>query len=279
MTNAPLTIDTPARPILHLSGARLRAILASLIAASEPVGGIERFAAAVRLKGEIIRSRFADSGRIELSDVLEVARLMPTVRRRIGGLIEQSGWATVRAAIADLLAGANIPGTADRRTAQFDARLAGGQGARRFVRDLAAEILHGVHPEIYPLMTRWVWDARTNTGVLREIWHDPVAGEATDSIIIDVSDAYETFLVLREELSRFLSDEGVFRDVPWYVDLLKAHVYAGYINAQGGAFLKAEFASEGDPLEHTRRILGLDATQREVVKSGSRKLAGGREPP
>ena len=50
----------------------------------------------------------------------------------------------------------------------------------------------------------------------------------------------------------------MFRDVPWYVDLLKAHVYAGYINAQGGAFLKAEFSSEGDPLEHTRRILGLD---------------------
>ena len=30
------------------------------------------------------------------------------------------------------------------------------------------------------------------------------------------------------------------------------------INAQGGAYLKTDFSAEADPLEHTRRILGLD---------------------
>ena len=30
----------------------------------------------------------------------------------------------------------------------------------RFLRDLAAEILHNTLPEHYPLMTRWVWDAK-----------------------------------------------------------------------------------------------------------------------
>ena len=269
MIGAPTIIEAPARPVLHLSGERLRAALAGLIKASEPVGGIERFAAAAKLKGEIIRDRLTDPGSVGQSDFLEIARLMPTVRRRVGGLIENPGWVTVRRAIADLLADASVPGTADGRMARFEAELTREQPPR-FLRDLAAELLHAVHPEHYPLMTRWVWDTRTNTGVLREIWHDPVAGDATDSIVIDVPDTHETFLVLREELSQFLSAEGVFRDVPWYVDLIKAHVYAGYINAQGGAFLKAEFSSEGDPLEHTRRILGLDAqgaSRQRMVRS------------
>ncbi len=148
----------------------------------------------------------------------------------------------------------------------------------RFVRDLAAELLHNCYPEHYPLMQRWVWDNRANTGVLREIWH----GDNVDHMLIDVPDGYETFLILREELSQFLSDNGVFRDMLWYVDLLTAQVYADYINEQGGAFLRTDFASEGDPLEHTRRILGLDGRRRkgnvvsgefgEIVKSPIREI-------
>ncbi|KAB2850211.1 MAG: hypothetical protein F9K44_05555, partial [Hyphomicrobiaceae bacterium] len=155
--------EAPSRPVLNLSGERLRQAMASLIKVSEPVGGIERFAAAVKLRGEIIRGRLASAGRVELSDLVEIVRLMPTVRRKIGSLIEAAGWTTVRAAIAELLAGATEPGAANRRISEFDARLAGGRSAPRFVRDLAAEILHGVYPETYPLMTRWVWDAKTNT--------------------------------------------------------------------------------------------------------------------
>ena len=53
--------------------------------------------------------------------------------------------------------------------------------------------------------------------------------------MIDVPDSYETFLVLREELSQFLADNGIFRDMLWHVDLLCAQIYGDYINAQGGA--------------------------------------------
>ena len=45
---------------------------------------------------------------------------------------------------------------------------------------------------------------------------------------------------------------------------LCAQVYAEYISAQGGSYLKADFTSQEDPMEHTRRILGLDG-----VKPGS----------
>ncbi len=50
--------------------------------------------------------------------------------------------------------------------------------------------------------------------------------------------------MLREELSQFLSDNGIFRDMLWYVDLLQAQIYGDYINAQGGAYLKTDFSAE-----------------------------------
>jgi hypothetical protein len=90
--------------------------------------------------------------------------------------------------------------------------------------------------------------------VIREIWH----ADDADYAAIEVPDGYGTFLVLREELAQFLSANGVFRDVVYYVDLLAAHVYADYISEQGGAYLRADFNTPEDPMQHTRRLLGLD---------------------
>jgi hypothetical protein len=272
----PATIPEPAgRPVLHLSGARLRTALADAIRAAEPVGGIERFAAALRLRAELIAARVGPERITTLSrgDFEEILPLMATVRRRIGATIEARGWTAVRQAMADLLRDAHVPGTADARVATFENALRARKGlpgtrepagkGERHLRDLAAELLHAAYPEHYPLMTRWVWDERANTGVLRELWHDPLAGGGTDHIVIDIPDTHETFLVLREEISQFLSAEGLFRDMIWFVDLIQGRVYADYIDSQGGAWLKTDFGSESDPLEQTRRILGLDRIRRK----------------
>ena len=111
-------------------------------------------------------------------------------------------------------------------------------------------------------MCRWVWDRKANTGVIREIWFD----DNIDNITLGVPDGYGTYLMLREELSQFLTDNGVFRDVVWYIDLLLAKIYGDYIAAQGGIYLRADFSSPGDPMEHTRRLLGLDG-----VRAGTRR--------
>jgi hypothetical protein len=261
----------PQRPVLHLSGSKLRLALEALIRAAEPIGGIERFAAAVKLKSDVLKDRLADGkvARIEREVFEELAILMATVRRRVAGLIDTSGWPRVREAIAVLLHDAQVPGSADARVATFVKSFPEDK-AHRFVRDLASELLHGVYPEHYPLMHRWVWDARANTGVIREMWHDPTAGDDVDHIVIDIPDGHETFLVLREELSQFLSDNGMFRDMLWYVDLLQAQIYGDYVNAQGGASLKTDFSAETDPLEHTRRILGLD----RIAKRRGRDIDG-----
>jgi len=46
--------------------------------------------------------------------------------------------------------------------------------------------------------------------------------------------------------------------------LLCAKIYADYIAAQGGVYLRADFSAPDDPMEYTRRLLGLDG-----VKAGS----------
>jgi hypothetical protein len=122
------------------------------------------------------------------------------------------------------------------------------------VRDLGAEVLHFTLPEQYPMMCRWVWDVKTNTGVLREIWH----GENVEYLVIDIPDSYAAFLMLREELSQFLTDNGVFRDVLHYVDLLQAQIYGHYVSSQGSTYLRADFTQEEDPMQYVRRLLGLD---------------------
>ena len=65
-------------------------------------------------------------------------------------------------------------------------------------------------------------------------------------------------------MSQFLSDNGFFRDILQYVDILCAQVYANYICEQGGSYLRADFSAPEDPMQHTRRLLGLDG-----VKPGS----------
>ena len=55
----------------------------------------------------------------------------------------------------------------------------------------------------------------------------------------------------------------------WYVDLLCAKVYGDYIAAQGGLYLRADFSAPGDPMEHTRRLLGLDGVK---ARSGRTRL-------
>jgi len=157
----------------------------------------------------------------------------------------------------------------DERLAAFCARFPQDK-QHRWVRDLAAELLHGLSPERYPLMTRWVWDRTANTGVIREIWFD----DEIDSLTLTVPDGYDTYLVLRQELSQFLTDNGVFRDVIWYVDLLCAKVYADYISAQGGLYLRADFSSPEDPMQHTRRLLGLDGVKPRSGRTRLKSISG-----
>lgn len=253
--------DVPERVRLELSGPLLNQTLRGLVAGSEALGGVERYAAVLQLKTQMFKDALGE-GRVrdlELDTLMGLCTFMATVRRRVAPYLDAAGFARIRDGLVALLDGARDTTTTDERWGAFCAQFPQ-DSKHRWVRDLAAEVLHGTDPERYPLMGRWVWDAKANTGVIREIWY----GDNVDHMTIPVPDGYETYVVLREELTQFLTSNGVFDNVLEYCDLLCAQIYAEYISAQGGSYLKADFTSEQDPMENTRRILGLDG-----VKPGS----------
>jgi hypothetical protein len=250
---------SPARPQLDLSGPRLRRALEAMVAGADTHGGIERYMDALKLKSAVFREALGNAngdGRFAIESFRPLCAFMPTVRRRVVPWLEEPAYGTLRAALAALLEPTNDTSGTDERIRGFCAAFPQ-DDAHRWTRDLAAELLHNLDPERYPLMTRWVWDAGANTGVLREIWHGPDVDHTT----IHAGDDYETFLVLREELAQFLTAQGVFRDTAQMVDMLCAQVYAEYICEQGGSYLRADFSAPEDPMQHTRRLLGLDGVR------------------
>jgi len=256
------------RPVLELSGDGLRAVLQIMIAGSEDHGGIERYVDALKLKNAMFQQALAGDSidSLDLEAFKGLCTFMATVRRRVGDWLNEAAFADMHDGIKELFADDN---NVDARVDTFCERFPDDK-QHRWIRDLATEMLHNADPERVPLMNRWVWDAQANTGVIREIWH----GEDVDHIKIPVGDGYGTYLMLREELSQFLSDEGFFRDVPQYVDILCAQVYAQYICEQGGSYLRTDFSAPEDPMQHTRRLLGLDGVQPGNGKTRLKSIDG-----
>jgi hypothetical protein len=247
----------PTRPVLDLSGPRLRRAVEALVAGADTHGGIERYMDALKLKSAVFREALAPGARrLDVETIRPLCAFMPTVRRRIVPWLEEPSYTSLCAALEPLLEPTRDTSDTDARIARFCAAFPQ-DDRHRWTRDFAAELLHNLDPERYPLMTRWVWDAEANTGVLREIWHGP----DVDHVTIGARDDYETFLVLREEIAQFLSTNGVFRDVMQMVDMVCAQVYAEYICEQGGSYLRADFSAPEDPMQHTRRLLGLDGVR------------------
>jgi hypothetical protein len=271
------TVTTPpatTRPHLELSGPRLRLALENLVERAEELGGVESYVDALKFKSRVFREVLRPAGNeatitLSLEQFRPLCAFMPTVRRRILPWLDEPRFSSLREGIGGLLVPSNDTANTDQRLRLFAEQFPQ-DDAHRWVRDLGAELLHNVDPERFPLMTRWIWDAGTNTGVLREIWF----GENVDHRTIPAGDDYETFLVLREELSQFLADNGVFRDVLHFVDLLCAQVYAGYICEQGGSYLRADFSAPEDPMQHTRRLLGLDGVRVGDVRMNSKTIDG-----
>ena len=109
----------------------------------------------------------------------DLAAFITPVRRRIGAWLDRNGFAAMRGRLVALLDGWSDLATADQRLNAFVASFPADRD-HRWTRDLGAEVLHFTAPDRYPLMTRWMWDARVNTGVLREIWHSDNNAEPGD---------------------------------------------------------------------------------------------------
>ena len=262
----------PADPVLDLSGPRLRRAFENLAESAEDSGGVERYVGALALKASLFEEVLGKGRVAELTETefCDLAAFVAPVRRRIGAWLGANNFAVMHKRLTALLNGWSDVATTDARLAAFVAGFPADR-QHRWARDLAAEVLHFTAPERYPLMTRWMWDARVGSGVLREIWH----ADHVDAATISVADDLATFKMLREELVGFLESNGVFRGLPFYVDLLAAHVYAGYINDRGGQYLRADHCGPAsDAMAHTRRLLGLDAVDSESGRTRLKLIDG-----
>ncbi|MCK5040764.1 MAG: hypothetical protein KAR62_00650 [Sphingomonadales bacterium] len=256
---SPVQEATLERPRLELSGPTLTSAFETLTTISEEHGGIEKYVDALKLKSELFKEVFEKGADTPLEPAIMkgISLVMPTVRRRIGIYLDDGEkFEVLRSAISGLLDGMDNTRTTDARMAAFCACFPEDK-AHRWVKDLGSEILHNTDLERYPQMNRWMWDKTSNTGMLREIWYD----DNIDHITLDIPDGYGTFIMLREEIAQFLSGNGIYKDMFYYIDLLFAQVYSDYITAQGGTYLRADFSTPDDPMEHTRRLLGLDVVR------------------
>ena len=265
----------PARPVLDLSGPKLRRAFENLVESAEDTGGVERYVGALALKASLFEEVLGKGQVSELTEpeFYDLAAFITPVRRRIGAWLGRNGFAAMRCT-ARRAARRLVRSRYRRSTSSAHSSQAFPPTANTAGRAISPpRCLHFTAPERYPLMTRWMWDAKVNTGVLREIWY---SDNSVEPGTILVGDGFATFATLREELEGFLQANGVFRDLALYTDLLCAHIYAAYINDRGGQYLHADFCggAKADAMAHTRRLLGLDAVDTESGRTRLKLIDG-----
>jgi hypothetical protein len=252
-TSLPVTFDEPL----------FKRQFAQLVAAAEQDGGIEGYLAALSAKQRCFAAALAQvhASPLAKADIAVLLQSVFTARRRLGPAFEVLGGARVGALIGGLL---QETGPLSRRLQNFVDAMPGAADSeresmraaakvRRAAWDFAAEVVHFSDPARHPLMSRWVWDRATQSGALREFI---CGGDAMPEIPIPNNG--EAFEAAREWMASCLVEEGIYRDVPLWIDLMLAHAYTGYLRAMTEGGLGADFARGTPPQEQLKKLLGID---------------------
>jgi hypothetical protein len=253
--------------------------LQALMAAARRDGGVDTYLERLQAKQRLFSSALAADA-IESIGEARVEALLETVfmaRRRLHAPLRALGLPALRDSVAELLYGsASLP----RRLQGFVAMLPVPPGEnlearkraarlRRAAHDLACELLHFRDPFKYPLMARWVWDAGTTSGALREFVR---GAESAEKLAIE--DTPESFEGVRAWIAERIEREGIYRDVAFWVDLIQAAAYSGYFRAMTGGVLGSDFTRAAGPEEEIKKLLGIDAPRR----GGRSRLVRADEP-
>jgi len=237
-----------------------------LAAHSGPDGGVAVLIERLRTKQSAISAAFECA--LNATGLDEIELLLDHVfsaRRRLYPALEATGVAKVRAALARL-AHAGLP-VAERLQTLVDA-IPGATGMdrasikaanklRRAAWDFAAELLHFGDPDKFPLMTRWVWDESTQSGALREFIRGNDAMKD-----IPLTNAPEMFEGARIWLADQLRTEGIYRDLPLWIDLMLAQAYTNYLRAVAEGGLGGDLGRGTTPQEQLAKLLGIDRARR-----------------
>lgn len=265
---APVALDdiAPTQLPVELDSVLFKLHFGRLLETTALDGGIEGYLGALGAKQRGFAAALAGerSERLTLSGIEALLDRVFTARRRIFSAIEALGEARVGALIENLVQGADslaprmqafvdaMPGATgtDRESIKAAAKL------RRAAWDFAAELVHFADPVRYPLMTRWVWDRTTQSGALREFVR---GGDA----LLEISFTNEPaqFEAGRGWLAECIAGEGIYRDVPLWIDLTLAQAYTTYVRSMTDGSLGADFGRGAPAHEQLKKLLGIDVAR------------------
>jgi len=250
---------------------------------AEQDAGLEAYIASLQAKQHLFEATLnpAAIDNLTLEKIEVLLELVFTARRRVFPVVQRMGEQQAAGAIKALLYGDGL--LVDRMQAFVDAlSVDAGEDkesqknaakVRRAVFDFAAEMLHFTDLVKYPLMTRWVWDQSTVSGALREFirGNDHMAE-------IPLGSSPEMFEGTRKWLVEQISEQGIYKDVPLWVDLVLAEAYATYFRSMAEGMLSADFGRSGGPEEHVKKFLGIDTMRRSgrsrVLKDAEDRVIG-----
>ncbi len=272
----------PAELPVALDADLFRRHFENLLATAEQDGGIESYLLALNAKQHLFAA-ILDRDRAGSLGMAEIERLLDrvsTARRRLYPGLQELGIARAAALARKLLTG-NAP--LGERLQDFVHAVAGSEGmdresrktaarVRRAAWDFAAEMLHFSDPVRFPLMSRWVWDQGTQSGALREFLRGNDALRE-----IPFSNNPGLFEGARLWLAERIAEEGVYRDVPFWIDLVLAQAYTAYFRSVTDGSLGADFRRGVSAHEQLRKLLGIDTPRNEGrsrVKKGGIQDSG-----
>lgn len=258
----------PAALPVEFDPALFRVHMNTLIESARNDGGIESFVANLAEKQRLFAAALVEPSLASL-DAERLEALLDvvfTARRRLHPVLGEFGVSATAAAVRDLLYGdGELGGRIDAFVAALPIRGGDGLEARRraarlqrAAHDFACELLHFRDPLRYPLMTHWVWDDDTMTGALREFARNP---DHAQKLPLDTRP--ETYEGARRWLAGEIEGQGIYRDVPLWIDLVEASAYAHYFRSMTGGVLGSDFERGSRPEEQVRKLLGIDAARRD----------------
>lgn len=257
-------IIIPAELSVPLDAHQFQQKFSALQKDAEEDAGINAFLDSLQAKHEMFSNLLADDKLADLT-MESVEALLETVfsaRRRVYPSFELLGIENAKKRIRNLLySNASL---LDRLN-QFSDVVVGDEGADKQARkliaknkraafDFGAELLHFNNPIKYPLMTRWVWDQNTVSGALREF----IRGNDTMPDV-PLGNSPEMYEGARAWLAIQLAEQGLYKDVHFWVDLVLAQAYSEYFRSMAEGMLSADFGRASRPSDHIKKFLGIDA--------------------
>ncbi|HXZ93252.1 MAG TPA: hypothetical protein VEG36_10280 [Burkholderiales bacterium] len=241
--------------MLQLDAGRFAKHFSEFVALADAGPGLAAYVALLEAKHRLFAGLLAAPQRVDLGAAESLLDSVFTARRKLYPVLEALGAAALSERVARLLSGeATIDAFCD--SLDYPQERAAQRKLRGAARDFAAELLHFADPQAHPLMTRWVWDASSGSGALREMMNAEHAGAMDHAAARGWM--YERF-----------GEQGIWREQHWLADLVLAMAYVGYFRAMTGGVLGSDFTRASTPDEQLRKLLGVDGGARSRVRKSS----------